>query len=219
MAGIGIEDGKARQALDSVKELLDFEYGIVLNNPAFTTYNINYGEISTYPPGCKENAGVICSTNPWIMIGETLLGNGKQAFDYYQKIAPPYLEEIGDLHKTEPYVYSQVISGKDAFKPGEAKNSWLTCAAAWNFYAVTQYILGIRPDYDGLVIDPCIPSDWEGFTVQRKFRNAQYIINVQNPNHISKGIKEITINGEKIEGNKLPVFNDGKTHDVGVMMG
>ncbi len=219
MAGIGLEDGKARQALDSVKRHLDCEYGIVLNNPAFTTYNLNYGEISTYPMGYKENAGVLCSTNPWIMISETLLGNGKEAFEYYRKIAPPCLEEISDLHKTEPYVYSQMIAGKDAFKPGESKNSWLTGAAAWNFHAITQYILGIRPEYDGLLIDPCIPSDWEGFTVQRKFRNSQYIINVQNPSRISKGIKEITINGERLDGNILPVFNDGKIHDVVVIMG
>ena len=219
MAGIGIEGGKARQALDSVKKYLDCDYGIVMNNPAFTTYNINYGEISTYPEGYKENAGVFCHNNPLVMIGETILGNGKQAFEYYQKIAPTYLEEISDLHKTEPYVYSQMIAGKDAFKPGEGKNSWLTGSAAWNFYAVTQYILGIRPEYSGLLIDPCIPSDWEGFTVQRRFRNADYVITVQNPNHIAKGVKEITVDGKQIVGKILPDFRDGKIHDVAVIMG
>ncbi len=219
MAGIGIENGRARQSLDSVKKYLDSEYGIAMNYPAFTSYYLNYDEISTYPQGYNENGGVLCHNNPWIMIGETILGNGKQAFEYYRKIAPTYLEDISDLHKTEPYVYSQMIAGKDAFKPGEAKNSWLTSAAAWNFYAVTQYILGIRPDYNGLLINPCIPSDWEGFTVQRKFRNAQYVINVQNPSHISKGIKEITVNGEKLEGNIIPVYGDAKIHDVEVIMG
>ena len=219
MAGIGIEDGKARQALDSVKKYLDSDYGIVMNDPPFTSYNINYGEISTYPQGYRENGGVFCHNNPWVMIGETILGDGKQAFEFYWKIAPSYLEEISDLHKTEPYVYSQMIAGKDAFKPGEAKNSWLTGSAAWNFYAVTQYILGIRPEYSGLLIDPCIPNDWEGFTVQRRFRNADYVITVQNPNHIAKGIKEITVDGEKIEGNILPDFRDGKIHDVAVIMG
>jgi cellobiose phosphorylase len=139
----------------------------------------------------KENAGVFCHNNPWIMIAETIVGNGDRAFEYYKKIAPSYLEEISDLHKTEPYVYAQMIAGKDAYKPGEAKNSWLTGTAAWNYYAITQYILGIRSEYDGLLIDLCIPSDWDTFTVQRKFRNAHYKITVQNPEHVSKGIKEI----------------------------
>jgi len=219
MAGIGLEDGKAGKTLESVKKYLDCEYGIVLNNPAFTKYHINLGEISTYPAGYKENAGVFCHNNPWIMIAETILGNGDRAFEYYRKIASSYLEHISDLHKTEPYVYSQMIAGKDAFKPGEAKNSWLTGTAAWNFYAITQYILGIRPEYDGLLIDPCIPSGWNGFMVERKFRNAHYKITIKNPEHVSKGIKEIVVDGEKLSGNILPPFADGKTHDVTVIMG
>ncbi len=219
MAGIGIDDGKARSTMESVKKHLDCEYGIVLNNPAFTKYHINMGEISTYPAGYKENAGVFCHNNPWIMIAETIIGNGDRAFEYYRKIAPSYLEEISDLHKTEPYVYSQMVAGKDAYMPGEAKNSWLTGTAAWNYYAITQYILGIRPEYDGLLVDPCIPSDWDGFTVQRKFRNAHYNITVKNPGHVSKGIKEIIVDDEKVDGNVLPVFEDGKTHNVTVIMG
>ncbi|MDZ7265382.1 MAG: glycosyl transferase [candidate division KSB1 bacterium] len=219
MAGIGLEDGRAQLALDSVKKYLDCEHGIVLNNPAFTKYHIHLGEISTYPKGYKENAGVFCHNNPWIMIAETLLGNGDRAFEYYRKIAPSYLEDRSDLHKTEPYVYSQMIAGKDAFKPGEAKNSWLTGTAAWNFYAITQYILGIRPDYEGLVIDPCIPKEWDGFTVQRKFRDARYEIRVQNPKHVSKGIKEIIVDDKKLTGNVIPVFGDGKDHEVLVLMG
>ncbi len=219
MAGIGLEDGRARLALDAVKKYLDCEHGIVLNNPAFTKYHIQLGEISTYPKGYKENAGVFCHNNPWIMIAETLLGNGDRAFEYYRKIAPSYLEEISDLHKTEPYVYSQMIAGKDAFKPGEAKNSWLTGTAAWNFYAISQYILGIRPDYEGLIIDPCIPKEWDGFTVQRKFRNANYNITVQNPKHVSKGIKEIIVDDEKLTGKVVPVFGDGMNHSVKVIMG
>jgi cellobiose phosphorylase len=219
MAGIGLDDGKARLALDSVKKHLDCKYGIVLNNPAFTKYYINLGEISTYPAGYKENAGIFCHNNPWIMIAETILGNGDRAFEYYRKIAPSYLEEISSLHKTEPYVYAQMIAGKDAYRPGEAKNSWLTGTAAWNYYAVTQYILGIRPEYEGLLIDPCIPADWEGFTVQRKFRNTRYNITVQNPQNVSKGIKEIYIDNEKIGGNILPAIGDGKIHNVTVIMG
>lgn len=219
MAGIGLDNDKARAALDSVKKYLDCKYGIVLNNPAFTKYYINLGEISTYPAGYKENAGIFCHNNPWIMIAETMLGNGDRAFEYYRKIAPSYLEEISNLHKTEPYVYSQMIAGKDAYRPGEAKNSWLTGTAAWNYYAVTQYILGIRPEYEGLLIDPCIPADWEGFTVQRKFRNTRYNITVQNPQNVSKGIKEIYIDNEKIGGNILPAIGDGKIHNVTVIMG
>lgn len=219
MAGIGLEDGRARTALDAVAERLDCAYGIVLNNPAFTSYHIKLGEISTYPAGYKENAGVFCHNNPWIMIAETLLGNGDRAFEYYRKIAPSYLEEISDLHRTEPYVYAQMIAGKDAFKPGEAKNSWLTGTAAWNYYAITQYILGVRPDYDGLRIDPCIPSAWDGFTVQRTFRDARYRITVENPGHVCKGVKEIAVDGRPLDDNLVPVLGDGKIHEVTVLMG
>lgn len=153
------------------------------------------------------------------MIAETMLGNGDRAFEYYKKIAPSYLEDISELHKMEPYVYSQMIAGKDAFKPGEAKNSWLTGTAAWNFYAIAQYILGIRPEYDGLLIDPCIPRGWDGFVIERKFRNTVYQITVQNPKHVSKSVKEILIDDKKIKGNILPAFGDDKTHSATVIMG
>ncbi len=219
MAGIGLKDGKALTALKAVKERLDCKYGIVLNNPAFTGYKINMGEISTYPQGYKENAGIFCHNNPWIMIAETMTGNGDRAFEYYSKIAPSYLEEISDLHKTEPYVYSQMIAGKDAFRPGEAKNSWLTGTAAWNFYAITQHILGIQPDYDSLRIDPCIPKNWDSFKVIRKFRGAVYHITVRNPSHVSKGVKKITVDGKELEGNEIPVYSDKYKHDVEVILG
>jgi cellobiose phosphorylase len=219
MAGIGIEEGLCTKALNAVKERLDSKYGIVLNNPAFTRYYIEYGEISSYPAGYKENAGVFCHNNPWIMIGETVVGNGNRAWDYYKKICPSYLEEISDLHKTEPYVYAQMVAGKDAFKPGEAKNSWLTGTASWNFYAVTQYMLGIRPEYDGLLVDPCIPTDWKGFKATRKFRGATYQIEVVNPDGKSKGIKEVTIDGLPYKSNLIPIFGDGKEHKIKVVIG
>lgn len=219
MAGIGQEEGLCIKALDSVNKHLDCDHGIVLNNPAFSKYFIEYGEISTYPAGYKENAGVFCHNNPWIIIGETVAGNGKRAWDYYRKICPSYLEQISDLHKTEPYVYAQMVAGKDAFRPGEAKNSWLTGTASWNFYAITQYILGIRPDYDGLLIDPCIPEDWSGFKVTRQFRGATYHIEVTNPNGKMKGVKEIVIDGRTIISNLIPLFMDGKEHDVKVILG
>ena len=219
MAGIGLDDGRAKKALDSVKERLDCDYGIVLNNPAFTRYIIEYGEISTYPAGYKENAGIFCHNNPWIMIGESLIGRGDRAFEYYRKIAPAYLEEISDLHKTEPYVYAQMIAGKDSFRPGEAKNSWLTGTAAWNYYAITQYILGVRPDYNGLVIDPCIPREWEGFRVNRIFRGARYHIKVNNPGHVSKGISKVMVNGKVAQGNLIPIFEKDSVVKIEVTMG
>lgn len=221
MAGIGKEEGMVEKALDSVKERLDCEHGIVLNNPAFTEYVVDYGEISTYPAGYKENAGIFAHNNPWIIIGETVIGRGDRAWEYYKKICPAYVEEKDQkLHKVEPYVYSQMTAGKDAFRPGEAKNSWLTGTAAWNWYAVTQFILGIRPSYEGLVVDPCIPKDWDGFKVTRRFRGAEYRIEVRNPDHVSRGVKNITINGESLpEGcNLIPIQPEGSVNNIVVTL-
>ncbi len=219
MAGIGKEEGLCKKALDSVKERLDTKFGIVLNNPAFTKYYIEYGEISSYPAGYKENAGIFCHNNPWIMIGETIIGRGDQAWEYYKKICPSYLEDISDLHKTEPYVYAQMVAGKDSFKPGEAKNSWLTGTASWNFYAISQYILGIRPEYDGLMVDPCIPANWKGFNLTRKYRGATYEIKVTNPDKVQKGIKKLIVEGNEIKGNIIPIMPAGKIYKVEVIMG
>ena len=218
MAGIGKEDGRARQALNNVYKMLNTPYGLVLQNPAYTKYYIEYGEISTYPEGYKENAGIFCHNNPWIMIGETILGRGDLAYEYYTKIAPAFQDEIA-LHKTEPYVYAQMIAGKDAARPGEAKNSWLTGTAAWNYYAITQYILGVRPDYNGLIVDPCIPGAWNGFQISRTFRGAIYHINVRNPDHISKGVKSLVFNGKNIVGNMLPLAEKNTVNKVELIMG
>ncbi|PCH69963.1 MAG: glycosyl transferase [Bacteroidales bacterium] len=218
MAEIGREEGLMEKALDSVKERLDTPYGIVLNNPAFTEYKIEYGEISTYPAGYKENAGIFCHNNPWIIIGEALLGRGDQAWEYFRKICPSYLEEISELHKVEPYVYCQMVAGKDAFKPGEGKNSWLTGTASWNFYAITQYILGIQPDYDGLRIDPCIPKEWKEYTITRQFRGVNYEIKVLNPDGKNKGVKSMEINGSIMPDNIIPILKSG-THKVTVILG
>ena len=153
------------------------------------------------------------------MIAETLDGKGEAAWEYYKKICPPYLEEISDLHKTEPYVYSQMIAGKDAHKPGEAKNSWLTGTAAWNFYAISQYILGIRPEFDGLRIQPVIPSSWKGYTVSRKFRGASYRIEITNPDQVCSGVKSILLNGESLSGNLIPLCEPGSVNQVKVILG
>lgn len=219
MAGVGVEDSRAQKAMDSVKKYLDCDYGIVLNNPAYSKYHIEMGEITSYPEGYKENAGIFCHNNPWIMIAETMVGNGNRAYEYYRKIAPAHLEKISDLHKTEPYVYSQMIAGKDAYRPGEAKNSWLTGTAAWNFYAISQYILGIQPDYDGLILNPCIPSTWKTFSVSRKYRGATYHITFNNPNGVMRGIKTVVLNGNAISGNKIPVQAKGTENKVEVILG
>jgi cellobiose phosphorylase len=218
MAGIGMQEGYTRKALDSVKKHLATDHGIVLHQPAYTRYYLHLGEISSYPEGYKENAGIFCHNNPWIMIGETVIGRGDEAFDYYKRIAPSYLEEISDLHRTEPYVYSQMVAGKDAKRHGEAKNSWLTGTAAWNFLAVSQHILGIRPDYDGINIDPCIPTAWKEYTVHRLFRGDRYEITIKNPGGKSKGVSKITVDGKELDSPVVPYVGDGKTHKVEVLL-
>ena len=214
MAGMGLDDGRAVQTLDSVREHLDCEHGIMLHQPAFTSYQLNLGEISTYPPGYKENAGIFCHNNPWITIAETKIGRGARAFETYSKIAPAYLEDVSDLHRTEPYVYSQMIAGMDAAKPGEAKNSWLTGTASWNYYAISRFILGVQPYYDGLILDPCIPGEWESYTIERKFRGATYHIEINNPDHLEKGVVVLSVDGKALEGNKIPVMDMGKTYQI-----
>lgn len=207
MAGVGLEDGKARTALDSVSEFLATPHGIVLLQPPYSRYYLHLGEISSYPPGYKENAGIFCHTNPWIMIAETRLGNGDKAFDYYIRINPSAREEISDLHRCEPYVYAQMIAGKDAPTHGEAKNSWLTGTAAWNFTAITQWILGIRPTLDGLMVDPVIPSDWDGFTVERWFRDVHYYIQVERTDE--DALKGLWVNDSQIAGKTIPLPEPG----------
>ncbi|MBO4362708.1 MAG: glycosyl transferase [Paludibacteraceae bacterium] len=181
MARIGAEQGLPEQALDSAAQLLDSEHGMVLNWPAYTTYHIELGEQSTYPAGYKENGGIFCHNNPWVIIAQALAGRGNDAWNLYRKITPAWIENQ-DLHKVEPYVYCQMVAGKEAAKPGEGKNSWLTGTAAWNWLTVSQYILGIRPTYEGLEVNPCIPSDLKEYKVTRKWRDAEYVITVKNPN-------------------------------------
>lgn len=219
MAGVGLEDGRARQALDSVSRLLANENGIALLKPAFTRYYLHLGEISSYPQGYKENGSVFCHTNPWVMIAETRIGRGDQAFDYYQRINPSARESKSDLHRCEPYVYAQMISGPEALKSGEAKNSWLTGTAAWNYVAITQWILGIRPAYDGIFIDPVIPANWDGFSAGRIFRGRNIHFVIHNPAHICSGIAGIKLNGRPISGRLIKVDELDDTNRVEVWMG
>ena len=223
MAGIGVGEGPhdtespAIQALDAVEEMLGTPHGLVLQYPAYTTYQVELGEVSTYPPGYKENGGIFCHNNPWVIIAETVVGRGDKAFDYYKRITPAYREEISDIHRLEPYVYAQMIAGKEAPRAGEAKNSWLTGTAAWNFVAVSQYLLGVRPEWDGLVVDPQIGPEVPSFTVTRVARGATYEISVTNSGQ--RGARgTLVVDGEPVEGNLVPYAPPGSTVRVEVTL-
>lgn len=218
LAGIGVKEGLAQKALKSVEEKLDTKYGIMLLQPAYTRYHLELGEVTSYPPGYKENASIFCHNNPWVTIAETEVGNGNRAFDIYRKTCPAYVEERSDIHRTEPYVYSQMIAGADAPRHGEAKNSWLTGTAAWSFVSISQYILGLRPTHSGLMIDPCVPEGFGNFTLERYYRGTIYHIKVKNPDNVQKGVKKIIVDGEAIEGNIIPIV-DRKEAFVEVIMG
>lgn len=211
LGGVGIEDGRARQALDSVHKHLYFEHGCVLQQPAYSEYHVELGEVSSYPPGYKENAGVFCHNNPWIQFALMKLGDGDRALEYYLSICPAAKESIIETYRGEPYVYSQMIAGKDAANPGEAKNAWLTGCAAWTFLTVSQGFCGVQPGYRGLKLDPCIPTGWPSFTVTRLFRGATYRITVRNPHGKNRGVRALTVNGKTIEGNIIPLAKTGET--------
>ena len=218
LAGIGVKEGLAQKALDSVKEKLDTKYGIMILQPAYTQYHLELGEVSSYPPGYKENAGIFCHNNPWVSIAETVIGRGDRAFEIYKKTCPAYIEGISEVHCTEPYVYSQMVAGKDAKFFGQGKNSWLTGTAAWTFVNISQYILGIQPTLTGLSINPCIPSDFGDFTLTRKYRGVTYHISVKDPGHIQKGVKNLTVDGKLITGNVIPYDASAKEVSVEVNM-
>jgi cellobiose phosphorylase len=213
MAGIGVEDGRARQALDAVAEHLATPHGIVLQQPAYSRYYLHLGEISSYPPGYKENAGIFCHNNPWVIIAETRIGRGDRAYDYYLRINPSAREAMSEIHKCEPYVYAQMIAGRDAPTHGEAKNSWLTGTAAWNYVAITQWILGIRPTFHGLEVAPVLPSTWDGFEAVRVYRGVRYAIQVQRAGAGNR--VRLEVNGEAIPGSVVPLPPSG-TEEVQV---
>ena len=219
LAGVGVEEGLAEKALNSVKERLDTDYGVMILQPAYTRYHLELGEVSSYPPGYKENAGIFCHNNPWVSIAETVIGRGDRAFEIYRKTCPAYVEEISEIHRTEPYVYSQMVAGRDAKFHGEAKNSWLTGTAAWTFVNISQYILGVYPTHTGLSINPCIPKGFGDFTLIRKFREGTYNIKVVNPDNVEKGIKSITVDGNAIDGCVIPYEKGKANYDVVVTMG
>ena len=219
LAGVGVKEGLAEKALNSVKEKLDTKYGVMILQPAYTRYHVELGEVSSYPPGYKENAGIFCHNNPWVSIAETVIGRGDRAFEIYKKTCPAYIEDISEVHRTEPYVYSQMVAGADAKFFGEAKNSWLTGTAAWTFVNVSQYILGVYPTHTGLSINPCVPKGFGDFELTRQFREGSYNIKVVNPDNVEKGIKSITVDGKPVEGCVIPYVKGKETYDVVVTMG
>jgi len=213
-------DEKGKMAMDSVKKYLATEHGCVKNWPAYVDYIIEVGAVTSFPPGLKENAAIFCHANTWVIIAEAVLGRGDYAFEYYMSFLPANKNDIAEIYTTEPYVYSQFITGKEhPYYFGRARNPWLTGTATWAFVAATQYILGVRPHYKGLIIDPCIPNQWDSFEVERVFRGRKLSIKVSNPDHISKGVKKILVNGKEIVGNLIPVELLDEENVVEVVMG
>jgi len=218
MSGFATEE-RALQALDSVNSKLNTEFGIKLSYPGYNGFDPSKGGVTTYPPGAKENGGIFLHSNPWVMIAETMMGNGDRAFQYYNQINPASKNDIINRFECDPYCYPQNILGDEHPQFGLARNSWLSGTSSWTYQAATKFIMGVNPKHNGLEINPCIPKDWDGFTATRKYRGATYEIEVKNPNHVSKGVTSMVVDGKKIEGNIAPVFNDGKTHKVEVIMG
>ena len=214
MAGVGVDNGNAEKALNSVKAKLDTKYGVMILQPAYTRYHLELGEITSYPPGYKENAGIFCHNNPWISIAETCIGRGDRAFEVYKKTCPSYIEDISEIHRTEPYVYSQMVAGADAKFHGEAKNSWLTGTAAWTFTNISQYILGIYPTLEGLSVNPCTPAAFGDFNVTRVYRGVTYNIEIKNPNKVQKGVSSLTVDGVEVQGNVIPFDPSKKVVNV-----
>ncbi|MFW9848179.1 MAG: GH36-type glycosyl hydrolase domain-containing protein [Candidatus Thorarchaeota archaeon] len=218
LSGIA-DEGRGKRSMDSAKEYLDSKYGLALLDPTYSRYYSDIGALTSYPPGLKENGSIWSHANAWAIIAECVLGRGNQAYQYYSKLAPPAKNKIAEIQKSEPYVYAQTIAGVDHPAFGEAKQSWLTGTAAWMMKAATNWIIGVRPQFHGLLVDPCLPTSWKSFRMTRQFRDAIYEITVSNPNGVSKGIDDISIDGRPFETNLLPVFSDGKTHNISIIMG
>jgi cellobiose phosphorylase len=210
---------RAELALQSVHERLFTQNGIKISDPPFNGYDPDFGGITTFPPGVKENGGIFVHPNPWAIIAETMLKHGDRAYAYYRATNPAYRNESVETYECEPYVYAQNIISDTHPQFGLARNSWLTGASAWHYIAVTQYILGIRAELEGLRLDPCIPQGWDGFKVRRMFRGKEMLIEVHNPDHVSHGIRRITINGQEVVGNLINANLLQPTNTIEVWMG
>jgi cellobiose phosphorylase len=216
----GFADGeRGRMALDAVEKHLNTKNGIKLSWPGYTRYDPEIGGVSTYPPGAKENGGIFLHSNPWVMIAETMTGNGNRAFQYYLQINPAAKNDDIDTYEVEPYVYAQNILADEHPQFGLGRNSWLSGTASWTYQAATQYILGIRPAYNGLIVDPCIPEDWKEFTVRRKFRAANYHIKISNPEGVCKGVARVLVNGKAIGSKVIPLYPAGSDVHIEIVMG
>jgi cellobiose phosphorylase len=218
LSGFATED-KARTSMESLRRLLNTRCGIKISTPSFNGFDARKGGISTYPPGAKENSGIFLHTNPWVIIAETMLGNGDRAYEYYRQIDPSEKNDRIEQFECEPYVYPQNILGDEHPMFGLARNSWLSGTASWVYQAATKHILGLLPTYGGLTVNPCIPSAWDGFSAVRQYRRAAYQISVRNPSHVCRGVASMIVDGRKIEGNLLPVFGDGRKHSVEATLG
>jgi cellobiose phosphorylase len=210
---------RARQALDSVRDRLNTPKGIKLSAPGFNGFDPARGGVTTYPPGAKENGGIFLHPTPWVIIAETLLGRGDLAYAYHRQINPVLKNDCLDEFQCEPYVFPQNILGDEHPQFGLARNSWLSGTAAWAYRAVTQHLLGLRPAYAGLVIDPCLPAAWDGFQAVRRFRGAVYRVEVQNPDHVCRGLVSLRVDGQPLEGHTVPAFADGREHLIIARMG
>ena len=217
MGGVGVKEGYAQKAMDSVEKHLLSEHGVAILTPPYTRYHVELGEISSYPPGYKENGGIFCHNNPWIALAQARLGHGGKAFDIYRRTCPAWIEDQA-LHFTEPYVYSQMVAGPYAPHFGQAKNSWLTGTAAWSFYTISQGILGVKPDYDGLKLDPCLPKELTDLHLVRKFRGSTYNIHILNKAGDEKGKLSLTCDGVAIEGDTIPADKTPAVHEVEVVL-
>ncbi len=218
ISGFASEE-RGQQAMESVNKHLNTKYGIKLSHPGFNGYDPHYGGVTTYPPGAKENGGIFLHTNPWAMIAETMLGHGDRAYEYYRQINPVGKNEMIEVYECEPYVYAQNILANEHPMFGLGRNSWLSGTASWCYQAATQWILGIRPQFDGLQIDPCIPSAWDGFSVTRRYRGQKMSIKVHNPEHVCKGVKRMTLNGTELDGNVIPKLSNLSEVQVEVWLG
>jgi cellobiose phosphorylase len=217
MTGVASEE-RGRTAMDSVYEQLYTPYGIMVLFPGCNP--APSGGFHIYPVGSKENAGIFCHPNPWAVCAETILGRGDRAFEFYCATLPAKASQEDPVHYcAEPYVHGQLRYGREHIEHGKTAGTWLTGTAAWNYVAATQYILGVRPDWDGLLVDPCVPASWKEFGITRTFRGATYEIHVTNPDGVCRGVTSMTLDGEPVAGNLLPVLGDGKTHRVEAVMG
>ena len=208
--------GQGISCMDAVDEYLYTPWGLMLNAPSFVTPDDGVGFVSRVYPGIKENGAVFSHPNPWAWVAECMLGRGSRAMKFYDALLPENQNDMMEIRQAEPYTYCQFIMGKDHTAFGRARHPFMTGSSGWAYYAATRYMLGVRPEFDRLTVDPCIPAEWDAFSVTRQWRGAEYRIRVLNPGHVEKGVRSVKVDGK--ETGRIPVF-DGGVHSVEVLMG